>query len=393
MFSERPFSMKKALEFGLFSALFCINVHEGFSQISSGFEANFGVGKMLKIFSTFPERDLHRQFNLNYTWRNQSAYAKAYRNHENQVCLSFHQYGNDTVLGKGIGLQYRMRLKKDWKHFGVFTTLGFGGVYNTLPYDYLTNRENTVLGSRIQALISYETGFQIPIKQWNVGASFIMWHSSNMHTQLPNVGLNTPMINLKASYQMQRFTKEKVIDPIANQHEWNLRGVWGRNEAGTTGRPTNGPKYSKWIGVIGYSYRFKNIHRVSVDLEGYYDQTYRLYNEIGENESSHPALQSSALMLMFGHEFLHGHFGLVTHVGVNLYNPTINYLYKDIFGDGGFSMGQLIPVRVAARYYFLLPETNKLSPYLQFGVKSNFGLADYLELGVGFILPKRSKQS
>lgn len=373
-------------------AFLSLNIDHLRAQHSSSLEVNGGAGKMLDIFVNFPQRSLHQQLSLNYSWQGSGAYAQAFGNHENQVRLSIHDFGNDTVLGRGVGLQYHLRLIKQLKHIAGFMSFGFGGVYCTNAYDYLRNRNNIVLGSRVQALVSGELGLLLPLsRSWQLGVSASIWHSSNMHVQLPNVGLNTPMFNVHAKYSWTHAAKANSVQQIKNQREWNVRYAWGLNEAGTTIRPTNGPKYNKYIAVIGYSYRFRTIHRLSIDIEAYYDQAYRMYNEIGQHELNHPRLQSSAVMLMIGHEFIYDHFGLVVHAGLNVYNPTINYLYREIFSDGGYSLGQLIPLRMAARYYFLLPENNRVAPYLQFGVKSNFGLADYMELGLGFILPTRPK--
>lgn len=392
MFKKAFIGLKATYLIVAMVAFLSLNCDHLRAQHNSSLEVNSGAGKMLDIFINFPQRTLHQQLSLCYGWQGSGAYAEAYGNNENQVRLSLHDFGNDTVLGHGVGLQYQLRIKKEQKHIAGFMSFGFGGVYCTNSYDFLSNRSNIVLGSKFQALVSGELGMLLQLNpSWQLGASASIWHSSNMHVQLPNVGLNTPMFNGHVKYNWSHNAKVDSNKGIENQSEWNVRCGWGLNEAGTTIRPTNGPKYNKYIAVIGYSYRFRTIHRVSIDLEAYYDQAYRMYNEIGLDELKHPRMQSSAVMLMLGHEFIYNHFGLVVHAGINVYNPTINYLYRELFSDGGYSLGQLIPLRLAARYYFLLPENNRVAPYLQFGVKSNFGLADYMELGLGFILPTRPK--
>jgi hypothetical protein len=101
-------------------------------------------------------------------------------------------------------------------------------------------------------------------------------------------------------------------------------------------------------------------------------------------------LESSAVMLMVGHEFIYGRFGWIVNAGVNLYNPTLDRIINEVEQRSFSSVSKrYVPGRFAVRYYFNLPENSMAGTFIQLGVKSNLGQADFMEIGVGCLISKK----
>lgn len=373
--------------------IICFWINTLFAQ-KKAVQLNFAQGKILDIYPNFPERKNHGVGTIAYQWQRNSGYSASYGFAQNGVNLSFHDFGNRAILGLGIGLQYELQLHQHLtRKLQLIERIGMGGIWNTKPYHYATNPENIVMGSHLAALVSVAFGLEYRlIPTLNLSAEGMFWHSSNMHARLPNVGMNTPSFRVGLAYAFQ--TQNETITPseklnLPNQWELQTRFALGFNEAGGTARPVNTPLYWKQLLSLGVAYRFKSIHRVSVNLETYYDGANRIWNEALERDLAHPYLASSVVAIMFGHEFIYGHFGFVINAGLNLYNPTYDYLLSEIFESlsrGGLK--KYVPGRFAMRYYFSLPEKHFASNFIQFGVKSHFTQADFLEMGIGMIISK-----
>lgn len=365
----------------------------------SAVEVDFSSGKILNIYPDFPERDAHRIVGLTYQWQRNTAYSANYGFAQNAFKLTLHDFGNPNVLGYGIGLQYELRLHQNLtKRWRMIEHIGLGGIFNSKPYHYLSNQENIVMSSPVAALISAAYGFEYhAFDRFYISTEGVFWHSSNMHTSLPNVGLNTPAIRVAMRYAISaEVPQDQFAERLSLKNTWGIQArlAIGYNQAGGTARPVNTPLYWKQLAAIGMSYRFKSIHRISLDLEAYYDGANRVWNESLDRTLDHPAWESSVVVLMLGHEFTYGHFGFIVNAGLNVHNPTYTYLLENGFDNvSRVNIKKYIPGRVAMRYYFNLAERNKTSTFLQFGVKSHFTQADFLEFGIGMLISKPQPKS
>lgn len=373
----------------------CCHPLVGRAQLSA-IEVGAMTGNMLDIYPGMPTHRLQKSAFGVIRWGMQSPYRALYENPEHGVIASFHDLGNPSVLGYGIGLQYQVSfnqyLSKRWE---TFERINVGGIIVTQPYHYIDNPANIVFGSYGSALISASAGVRYKFRQKAITIQASYWHSSNAHTSLPNVGMNTPMLMLgfeRFFWIEDAYVFDSTHASFQLSPQWGIiaRVGLGRNEAGGTVRPTNGSKYHKQLLALGAGYRFKTIHRLSFTLEAYHDETYALWNETMQWSQNRRFLGASVLMFMVGHEFIYGHFGLVIQAGVNLYNPTLGKLIGEVerptFSN---QLKRYVPGRFALRYYVNKDENSLGSIFLQAAVKSNMGQADFLELGVGTIISGR----
>jgi hypothetical protein len=348
-------------------------------------------GKMLDIYPNFPSRGLHRAVILSYSHLRDTQANRDFGRPTAGATLSFHDFGNAKVMGYGIGLQFEMTFaQRLTEKFYLIEKFRPGVVYSTKSFHYLDNPKNIVMGSSFAALMGATMGIRYSIsKRLSTCLEASIWHSSNGHTALPNVGMNSPLAMISMRYV---FSEDSVSvnhrGPGTNRFlsPWSLTigGAYGINEAGGTNQPVNGPLYAKGLASIGVGYIFRRIHRVTLAMEGYYDNTYRLWNESQEWVKEDEFVQSSALMILLGHEFIYNRWALVINAGVNIYNPTLNRIVGDIEANTAPNkIKRWIHGRFAIRHYIWKPRKGRASLYAQAGIKSNFGQADFLEFGLG----------
>ncbi len=361
----------------------------------SGVEVGGLAGQMLDIYPNMPQHDLQRGGFMSLRCGGKSPYRELYNNVESGIQASFHDLGNPSVLGYGIGIQYQATFNQYiTRRIRSFQRFNVGGIYVTKPYDYLNNQSNNVFGSDVSALLSVSAGVRYKFRQNAIALQASYWHSSNAHTVLPNVGMNVPMVMLSIEkfFHIEDIyiMEEKEPFSIDSRFGLMLYGAMGFNEAGGTVRPTNGNTYRKQLAGIGATYRFRTIHRVSLSLEGYHDDAYALWNNSMEWANSKDNLASSALMLILGHEFIFGHFGWIVNAGVNLYNPTLDRIVNEVEQRNFSSLSKrYVPGRFAVRYYFNKSEKHLGAAFVQLGVKSNLGQADFMEIGIGCLISKK----
>lgn len=366
-----------------------MHLHAQLNAIESG----IGIGKILNIYPNMPLQKQQSLAYLTFRFRNSDNYQALYGMPQHGARLCVHNLGNQQQLGWGIGLQYQAAFEqKIGRHWRTIQSFAVGGIYVTKPYHPINNTSNIVFGSHFSALISALAGLKYELRRTFISVEASFWHSSNAHTVLPNVGMNTPIASLAFGYRIGKNYHDKADTNKLNfklPNKWSavVFGAWGLNEAGGTVRPTNGDTYQKYLGAIGIAYRMNTIHRFTFSIEGYYDQTYALWNEVMEWKNSTPRVQASVMMLMAGHEFIYGRFGLIVQAGLNVYNPTLNRLIGEV--EQPTTMNRIkryVPGRFAARYYLNQHENSLASCFMQVAVKSNLGQADFFEAGLGVLI-------
>jgi hypothetical protein len=346
-------------------------------------------GKILKIYNNFPERDMHSAVAITLSHWKPSLENNVFGRPESGLCLTLHRFGNDSILGYGMGVQYEMAFEQRLSN-RLFLTQRIrpGLIYNTKPFDYIDNTKNIVTGANLAALVGVSIGLKYALSdRMSAKLDFSLWHSSNAHTRLPNVGMNSPLAAVSLQYKFYQ-NPDTITLPKCHRWKpnWSFIGFasYGVNQAGGTTRPVNGPSMTKWLGSAGVSYRFRTIHRLSLTVEAYHDNTYKLWNETMEWTESGDFAQASAIMLLAGHEFIYRRWGMLINAGVNLYNPSLHRIVTQVESESTINtVKRYVPGRIGVRYYFL-QRGDRYDAFAQAAVKSNLGQADFFELGLGF---------
>ncbi len=386
--------------------LFCILFFATFSSFplfaqipANAIEVTGGIGKVVRNHPDFPEVhspaangsiSLSKHFNGRARWHRYYNYPRM------GLSLNGGSLGNTDVLGYYAGMMVEMTFEKrigtNW-FWGPRLSLGLAWFSD--PYNEGSNPGNVAVGSELTFLAGAEViaGRRIS-NDFDCLLKAGIIHASNSHFKLPNVGLNLPLVSLGVRYHWQSTKKPaENFQPDTNRLETSrrirphLRFGWGINEFGSSTGPVNGPKYFIALSSFYFSKMYSPVNKVTAGIEAWYNMGTYDFIVSQEFYDSNRHMKSFVAAIVLGHEFLMGHFGLITTGGIYIYNP----FYKDrmeINELTGFKdkLKSIIPLRIGAQYYLKNTCTRfKNNLFVGVYIKTNFGQADFLETGVGYM--------
>lgn len=348
------------------------------------------LGSILPIYPGFPENTGQKAiavtalFGVNQDWN--THFGRPWIG----ATVSYHNLGNDAVLGNMLGINYSMqfdyRLSDRWRFTPGFS-MGFG--FFNQPFHVQDNPENIATGGWVNFLVAVEAKLEYrPTKNLMLFAGGGFHHASNAHTTLPNVGLNMPNVRIGAGYYVQRPERDQkpLMDTLSKRWQFGLRLGLGYNELGETTSPSNGPNYLIYSVAPYLETRLNRASRIRFGLEAYYNRGYRDFLVLREDDAGF----SDVLVLspFTGVEYLYGRLGMYIQVGVNAYRPAHKTWIEE---SGEFTTVAKIKTRVSGRFgvhwHLRQPYRSlKWNSYLGVHIKSNLLQADYMDVTWGFIL-------
>ena len=247
-----------------------------------------GENDMRKIMRSACSAHLKYSFRLPPGTAADRVYGSSYQG----IGLGYFDFGNRREMGTPValyafqgariaGITPRLSLNYEW---------GFGASFGWKPYDYLSNPNNTVMGSKVNAYLS--AGIHLnwilsPRFDLNIGATAV--HFSNGNTRYPNTGLNTIDFKIGVAYNFNRDI-DKILQPLQQipvpafprhvSYDLMLFGSWRRKAVDVPGGQVPAPgKY----GVAGFCfapmYNFGYKFRAGVSLDGVYDASANIYTK------------------------------------------------------------------------------------------------------------------
>lgn len=365
------------------------------SQHTDALEFSLGAGKMVRNYPDFPDLEQPAIIGAARFIRHYNGYKPWHRYYNFPmagVSVTGGSLGNKAVLGHFAGAMAEIAFEKKISNsFFWAPRLTLGAAWFSQPYNENQNPENVVIGSEFTFLASAEVmlGYSIG-SNTDLITRFSILHASNSHFKLPNVGMNVPALYVGARYFVSR---ENPIAPDSIKPWYNkkpqlhARVALGINESGSSTAPVNGPKYPIYLGSVYVSKLYSPINKVSVGLEAWYNRG--VYDFIVSQEfyDDERHKQSMAVAVVIGNEFLMGHFGLLVTGGIYLYNPFYKDRIKQNELDGiKDQLKSWIPARLGVQYYlkntYFLQDNNL---FVGVYIKTNFGQADFLETGLGYM--------
>jgi hypothetical protein len=351
------------------------------------------IGKIVKNFPDFPERgpavlteiNIGQQCSGNKKWHQLYGYPTA------GVSFIYGIMGNDDIIGRSISILPNLSFTtKKYRRWGFQWKAAMGFAFFTKKSDRVTNHENQLIGTTMTNMAMGSFDFRYDISKYYtilLGVSGI--HYSDAHYQLPNIGINFPAVNLSLKYfpsGRPKLYKNDSLPDYSNKILFNIRLGFGANELGGSLHPTGGAKYPIYTGSLYLSKRYSRKNNVQLGVHinyhtGFYDFIIRqeLYN-------SNQRLRAFTGQLFLGHEFVIGHFGLITQLGIYFYNPFFKKLQEIQNDTAGFNswIKRYNSNKLGVNYYFMNPmKTTKNNVYIGLYLKSNFGQADFAEMSVG----------
>ncbi len=377
----------------LFQSLISSSQTDSIKSCHSFFiEPELLAGKIAPNYQQYPPSGVKETFVLNIGVSNvdNKIWANYYNHPDVGMSFTFSQLGNQSVFGNELEIMpfitfnTARRIKNTW-----FFKVGIGASYFTKHYNVITDTANSPIGS------SFTWAFKLFLyrslwvtKNFNLRLCGGFCHSSNGHTQLPNVGLNSGMIGLSAQFNTKSpdpnfLFPEKIKEQIPNTYFLQLRTGAGMHERGGAFGPPGGSKYGVLSAAVSGGIIFKNHLKVRAGL------TYRDYgNLLDYTGQPFTTWQASNIFFSLGCEFLVGHFGMDIEGGINLYRPFYRAFYEKYEGSTAtvfYFLKSTFPMRLGLNYYLIDPyKKPRFNVFVGADINANFGQADFSEINLGY---------
>jgi hypothetical protein len=235
--------------------------------------------------------------------------------------FAYQTLGNEAILGNAFYFVPSLEFEAfKLKRLDMRVRIGWGGGMITKRHDSFYNKENIVVGSTLNACVSLRALFRYRILDavhLQIGGGIT--HYSNGGLTNPNLGINIPFAQVGIQYN---FQKPVVSDSLSKQLIAELPSLnksvrpfieigFGLTETATT----RGPKHPVYSVSVGVSRLMARISKLSLSLEYLYNTSpYAFDRQNGAVDLEH--LNYARFSVSATHEFLFGHWGLVTGLGV-----------------------------------------------------------------------------
>jgi len=341
-----------------------------------GLQINSNIGKIIKHAAKFIVSPSEASYSVDMIWQRlpqgNKYWERIYKRSTLGLLLSYHRFGDHDTYGSAITLiptwQRNIKYKNTWN---LYCRMGSGLTYLSSPFHPYYNKENVVIGSKINNCTSITLGANIKIEdKLDFTIQSGITHFSNGAIQLPNLGINLIHSGAGIRYQFREKRKELIYDslpPIAKRISIQTRIGIGSNERSAIG----GPKYPIYIYTIAIGKQWGQRRKLQLGCDYYYYPGIKSAIINNENSVGNINLASSKSALFIAHEYIVGQFGLLTQLGYYFYNPFLS-VYPIYFKIGA---QQYIPLNKNLRQNRLLAGI-----YL----KTHFGDAELMAFAIGY---------
>lgn len=303
------------------------------------------------------------------------------------IGISYYTFGAKEQLGNPIAifLLQGARLAQFTRRLSLNYEWNFGLSGGWQPYDYKSNPENRIIGSKINAYMN--TNFylsQTLSRHLDLISGFSVTHFSNGNTQFPNAGLNTYGFKLGMAYHFNRthIAPTSSFDlPIENfprhiSYDVLLFGSWRRKGLIFNEKPIASPHIYTVAGFnINPMYNVGYKLRAGLSLDGIYDSSANIYTEdyiypLGGVDPGYTFYTPSvgkqlALGVSARAEYVMPYFTVGIGLGANI-----------LHGGGDLrGLYQILALKIEA--------TRNSFIHIGYNLQ-NFRLPNYLMLGVGY---------
>lgn len=355
------------------------------------FEANVYYGKTLNIHPFFPESDNAMGFELHYRQltRGKKYWHQQHGHPELGMSLLYMDFGNADVMGQAIA--FHPNLTFGWE-FGDWFSLnlqtGGGLAWFNKPFNAFDNPDNFVIGSRFTALAGVIGHARFRLNdQFTLSTGGGMWHYSNGHIKVPNIGANVLMAKAGITYYPKPITNDFTYPleevELDKKFRFNLTFGLGFHEVEGTVLPYDGPTYPVYYTAAILSKRksYRSNHRLGIALNYY--TAFRDFIVTQDIFQENIDAKSYKAVLFYGHEFFFGHLAFSTKFGYNLYFPLRHKMIDLGIYEKKFTHLHLSH-ELAMHYYLKdTKETLRYNPFIGLGLKTIGGKADYVSVRVG----------
>ena len=297
----------------------------------------------------------------NFAWAKQSIYPRL------GVSYLYSGLGNTPILGHLNALYPFFDfpfIKGD--NVSLQFKFGAGLAYFSKKFDRFENYKNTAIGSNLNSIISMNLNVRAKISEYsefNAGVSFL--HFSNGSTEMPNYGINIPVINTGLTVRLRKGDQlnngELDISKPKIRPEFNLIGMLASKEI----FPVDGPKYLVANIAIDNYLKISSMFKTGICFDVTYDES-----DIEQLRRQDILVVNDAEKLKIGGNLASavqlGNFSFALHAGI--------YLFQKNNQNG------LVYDKLSVTYAYLNHYLVNLT------LKTHFAKADFVALGVGYRL-------
>ncbi len=224
-----------------------------------------------------------------------------------------------------------------WGNGALRYRIEAGVAMNWEPYDYVANRQNIAIGSRVTAHVALGVEYAYTLAdRWVLSVGGGVNHFSNGAVRKPNKGLNILYGQVRLAYLLSRQkmppTLPEVDRPKGNEIDLTVGYGLKRFEVDTW--ETNvadhydlGARYNAVTLQGTYLHRYSHKGKYGGGLQVLYDDF--MGSRVKRDAGGHAVVSRGnvtkriALAAMVAHEFCIARLAVVTHVGCYLYRPTL----------------------------------------------------------------------
>ena len=211
------------------------------------------------------------------------------------IGLSYNDFGNYAEVGipKAVYVFQGAPIVRFSPHFSLNYEWNFGAALGWHPYDWKTNPNNQMIGSKVNAYLNLNFAAEWKLCPYaSLTAGVEATHYSNGNTSYPNAGMNILGGRVGVVCTLNPPKEEQVVRaytrPDFRRHfsyDMVLFGSWRRKGIITQ---TDGYISPDKYPVVGFNfapmYNFGPRFRAGLSLDGVYDSSSNVYMVEGQNE-------------------------------------------------------------------------------------------------------------
>ena len=366
----------------------------------------------------FPDHSFQKQFMFSLGWDSRSnpqEWAQRLKGPRTGISLGYANFGNDESLGYGLSLMPFFEVNAFGRK-NLKVVVGTGVTYFNKIYDPITNPFNQAVTTSLNWSFRMFMHYQIISSEkidWRLGAGY--FHHSNGHTSLPNQGYNSFMASLSADIKNTTNPALPISDYIFKKSSYNyftFRAGYGINVM----TKTINDKREVYTVSAETGKVFNNTYKVGIGAYYRFYQTY--YDYIVNNETlvqdgrefdyfkEDPWRYATNFGLSIKGELLLNHIGMDVQLGFSLHKPgyqidwRLNQGWSVVprefpedgpvvlgdFNETSYKIKRVFSTRSTLKYYLIgTKKAPKNNLYVGLRINTNFGQADFTDIGLGYI--------
>jgi hypothetical protein len=366
----------------------------------------------------FPERSFQKQFMISLGWKNDTnnhEWARRLKKPRTGISAGYANFGNSKSLGYALTLMPFVEFNAFGKEH-LKLVVGTGVSYFNKKYDPISNPFNQAVTTNLTWSFRMFMHYQIlssDSMDWRLGVGY--FHHSNGHTRLANQGYNSFLLSLSADIKNLSDPIIPAPDFSFNKSSYNyftVRSGYGLNVM----TKTINEKREVYTLSIETGKVYNNIYKVGIGAYYRFYQTY--YDYIVNNETlvqdgrefdyfkENPWHYATNFGLSLKGEVLLNHVGIDVQIGISLHKPgyqidwRLNQGWAVVprefpengpvvlgdFNETSYKIKKILSTRLALKYYLIATKkAPKDNLFLSMNINTNYGQADFTELGLGYV--------